>query len=388
MALTPAEKQRRYRERRKKDKEKDEENKKKDRERYHQKKKLINDMFERGKRAQQKRWRKAKAEQKERARNHVDNKIGSPEITSHVVIKNEQLNKIQGGKKIRRDRCKLYKENLKLKSELKKLKTSNEKYRKSAYRAKIKNKENDMTSKSKTNKIMHECLSEVTPEGIKKVRRLLFKYHCLSESLKEKYVFEKKKKVKNVLKAIVASKIIKKYKMMQEIGSDCLGLSGRMRTPKMSAKIMSKKIRAIKKIFHRDDVSRASAGKKETATKIKQKVQKRYLLDTMLSLHHKFQKEVMKVSYATFTRHRPFYVVPPSIGNRETCLCLIHSNMKSRISALKTIGVCETKDLDAIIKDSVCDLKSKKCMYNECEICKKKKVNFKNIPDQEIEWPE
>ena len=62
--------------------------------------------------------------------------------------------------------------------------------------------------------------------------------------------------------------------------------------------------------------------------------------------------------------------------------------MKSRISALKTIGVCKTKDLDAIIKDSVCDLKSKNSMYNECEICKKKKVNFKNIPDQEIEWPE
>lgn len=61
--------------------------------------------------------------------------------------------------------------------------------------------------------------------------------------------------------------------------------------------------------------------------------------------------------------------------------------MKSRVSALKTIGLCETKDLHAIIKDAVCDLNSKKCMYNECAICKKKQLNFEN-PNREIEWNE
>lgn len=56
MALTPAEKQRKYRERRKNDKEKNEENKKKDHERYHKNKILISDMSEKRKRAQRKNW--------------------------------------------------------------------------------------------------------------------------------------------------------------------------------------------------------------------------------------------------------------------------------------------------------------------------------------------
>lgn len=62
----------------------------------------------------------------------------------------------------------------------------------------------------------------------------------------------------------------------------------------------------------------------------------------MLSLH-KFEKKVMNVFYVTFTLHRPLYV-----GNQETCLSLIHNNMKSRVSVLKIIGVCETKDLDML----------------------------------------
>lgn len=202
MALTPAEKQRRYRERRKNDKEKNEENKKKDRERYHKNKVLINDMSDRRKRAQRKSWRKAKAERKVRAKNHADNEVESSKITSTATINNEQISKSRGRKKKRRDRCNLYKENLMLKAELKKIITSKEKYKKSAYRAKIKSKEDEihkMTPKSKTEKIMRE--SYVTPEGAKKVKRLLFKYHCLSESLKEKYMREKlKTKAKKNLK--------------------------------------------------------------------------------------------------------------------------------------------------------------------------------------------
>ena len=49
--------------------------------------------------------------------------------------------------------------------------------------------------------------------------------------------------------------------------------------------LLKQKIQAF---FLRDDVSRASAGKKETVTKKQNKIQKRYMLDTMINLHKKY----------------------------------------------------------------------------------------------------
>lgn len=71
--------------------------------------------------------------------------------------------------------------------------------------------------------------------------------------------------------------------------------------------------------FCRDDVSRATAGKQETKTKHKNKKQKRYLIDSMLKLHMKYKQEGGKLSYATFTRLKPFYVQRPNVNDRNTC---------------------------------------------------------------------
>lgn len=98
-----------------------------------------------------------------------------------------------------------------------------------------------------------------------------------------------------------------------------------------------KKIHNVKKIqifFYRDVVSRATAGKKETVTKKRDKKQKRYLLDTLYNLHKRYVKEEgEKCSYQTFTRYRPFNVVFPKICDRNTCLCLQPSNIQHKSMA-------------------------------------------------------
>ncbi|CAG5017997.1 unnamed protein product [Parnassius apollo] len=67
MALTPAEKQRRYRERRKKDPEKEAANKRKDLERYHAKKRLVKNATSQEHRAIKK-WRAANARRRDRTK--------------------------------------------------------------------------------------------------------------------------------------------------------------------------------------------------------------------------------------------------------------------------------------------------------------------------------
>lgn len=84
------------------------------------------------------------------------------------------------------------------------------------------------------------------------------------------------------------------------------------RQNKKSGKIINRRrkmrIEKIRKFYNRDNISRATAGKKETKTKYKEKIQRIYLLDTIKNLHKKYEDNGGKTSYSSFLRHRPFYV--------------------------------------------------------------------------------
>lgn len=164
--------------------------------------------------------------------------------------------KCDGSKKIRRDRSKLYKEKLKLQVENVKLKKKYEKYKKQCQIIKLKNCEKYKTDEKNN-------------------------YKELSSAIKEKY----RKKEKNILKDIFEG-IDKslKNKMIEE----SLGLTGLIRISAKVYKPVTKLKKRIEQFFLRDDVSRATAGKKETITKQGEKIQKRYLLDTMRNLYNTF----------------------------------------------------------------------------------------------------
>lgn len=53
-----------------------------------------------------------------------------------------------------------------------------------------------------------------------------------------------------------------------------------------------------------------------------------------------------------------------------------HANFTLKARAIKQKGLTNTDDLNKIIKDTVCDLNTKECMYGQCDICINKKVSF------------
>jgi hypothetical protein len=85
----------------------------------------------------------------------------------------------------------------------------------------------------------------------------------------------------------------------------------------------------VYEFYTRDDNSRLTSGKAETITKGKRKEQRRYLWYSLRTLHSKFCSENGEViSYATFCRLRPFYVLFPRMNNRESCVCIKCANLQ------------------------------------------------------------
>ncbi|CAH0731043.1 unnamed protein product, partial [Brenthis ino] len=148
----------------------------------------------------------------------------------------------------------------------------------------------------------------------------------------------------------------------------------------------------IHNFFLQDDVSRATAGKKETKTVKKNKMQRRYLLESMRKLRYKFIQETkIPVSYTTFTRYKPFFVLSPNLSNRETC-CKKHGNIEFKYTTLKNLSIVKSKDLEEFIKNNVCDIQKRECMYSECKCHLKEETTVYDFSecnlDDEVSWLE
>ncbi|CAH0397863.1 unnamed protein product [Chilo suppressalis] len=384
MALTAAEKQRRYREKRKLNPEKVAEAKRKDLERYHAKKRLVKDMTPREHRVSKKKWRVANAKRRDRQR-ALRIIMHTPESTpgvetpppSDMISRNfsprfvtaRRLStpqpptprygsaspnisaKARGRKKVKRDRSKLLRENLKFKEELQKMKKKYEKYKK------------------RYNRAVKKELTISNPND---------SYDVLSNAIKERYKKMKSLKERRIIHNIFKEDSITKSRKKVQIIKDCLDINQgyfRKHTPKQRTNILKFKLHEF---FNRDDVSRATAGKKETVTFKKSKMQKRYLLDNMKNLFYSFKREnpEQKCCYSSFTLNRPFYVKPPSVDARETCLCRLHTNISYLSAALFRNKIIPTSDLNTIIQQEVCDVDSLACMSGNCFNCQQTKLKY------------
>lgn len=137
--------------------------------------------------------------------------------------------------------------------------------------------------------------------------------------------------------------------------------------------------------FLEDDAnSRQAAGKKEFISCKQIKKQKRYLLDTMKNLHEKFLKTVpFSISYSQFARLRPFWVVPPTLSNRDTCACTIHENMDLQLSALKKANILTTVyNHQTMLKMLCCDRYFERCLERTCDECCLKSLRYEEYTTQ------
>ena len=295
MALTAAEKQKRYRAKVKQDPEREAELKRRHCLRYHSKKILVKDMTEREHRNAKRRWKLANKKRRDEQK-ALQNLF--PVTPEHTPPPTPNPHQVLGRKQVRRDRSALYRQNVKLQEELENLKRQCQKYKKRYQRA-------------KRSRLVEDDKN---------------KYTVLSNALRIHYTQMKNIKNKQQVQKIFDAEPIKRSRKKKILIQECLEIK-QLRRKKTAVK-KSTLTQSINVYFHRDDVSRATAGKRETVTYRKNKMQKRFVLDSMKHLFRSFKKEypTLKCSYSYFVRHRPFYIKPPSIDGRNTCLCKLLTN--------------------------------------------------------------
>lgn len=243
------------------------------------------------------------------------------------------------------------------------------------------------TPRTKTRKLM-QCFKLNKAS----VRKTLLFHHALVDEIRNRYQDTRCERDKRLCANIVTGKIVRKYKL-QQLASESLGFSyKRWRTQSRDSKELSaiqrctlssktvycKTKQMVLNFYERDDVSRIKPGKKDTVTYKSQKKQKRLLTDVLKNVYHKFLAEhaQLKLSYSLFCSLRPFWVVPPSTRDMETCQCKIHENAKFMAEKLYNLHLLNTQSVEKIAQSCACNSESKDCMYGVCADCKVVKLPF------------
>ncbi|PZC81934.1 hypothetical protein B5X24_HaOG211720 [Helicoverpa armigera] len=388
MPMTPAERQRNYRERLKQnDPEKYEEIRKRNLERVKSRYVKISKLPESQQKKRRRDWRRLKNNQKNKIK-ETGKKTSSRKLYLNNYYKLKKIIKKQKKKleiqrkKIAALKKKCYRQKMLFECQKRKREESTEE-----------NDTTDLTPNSKAELFLKD-LSSVSTQDKKKIKKALLDHNILTESIAKQYAAAKMNTERNIIKRLCCTELAHRYKVRTRLGRS-IGLVGRIRFSKKNKNNRYSRIaKKILEFYKQDDVSRPSAGKNETKTFKKQKKQKRYLLDTMTNLHKKFNRDTgLTICYSTFIKYKPFYIVKPRLSDRDTCVCKVHANMKLKFIALKQIKILNSYgNLNDLVQASVCDDRSKECMYSECEVCNGTPIDYNlTETDQEaivswIEW--
>lgn len=206
-----------------------------------------------------------------------------------------------------------------------------------------------------------------------RLKRCLFNFQILIQQLKQKYETDRKRD-KIRMARNMSGPILKKYGLKQETFR-LIGINvdkHNLRTKPCLTMRFQEKVQAF---YLRDDNSRIITGMKRTVTKGKKKTQKRVLCDSLRNMHEKFLSEGdTKLSYTVFARLRPFWVLFPTEADRRTSLCKICDNMNLMVKALHKSGVLSSNNTEDLVRETVCNECSYKCMYGLYGTCRDRKV--------------
>lgn len=153
--------------------------------------------------------------------------------------------------------------------------------------------------------------------------------HIISKKLKlqEKLISTLKKKVNALRMKVSREKVPTILEQNKNISEKC-------NTIRELKTIRNKKV-AVIRFFENDENTRLMAGKRDVITRNKIKKQKRLLNESLGNLYKKFIAEnTCQISYATFCRLKPFWVLQPSVVKHDTCLCVLHDNLKFIVEKL------------------------------------------------------
>ena len=374
--LTPAEKQKRYREKLKQNKEKYAVHLEKDRQRKDGAYKPVSEMTEREHRRAKKNWRTAKrnAKVKNQTKDNVQNNISRQKM--QAMVKSAEEAKL------------LKQENECLKAQLKDEIRLKEKYKKRSQRLtpKSKNTDNELkaddTPRSKTKKLLRCFKARNSPKC--SVRKTLTYHFALTAQLKSC-----KKYTKQFLQGIKhGNSILKKYKCLSRARQELSLHKYNQKTYLKRGTITSRSKKVVEHFFLRNDVSRMLAGKKNTVTRKGIKKQRRVLNDTLHNLFLKFSSEnkLLKISFISFYRCKPFYVQRPRDKDRETCSCKLCSNIEFLARSTYDNKLHDTSVVGSLLRQCVCSVESQMCMFGTCKKCRGKNVPLASVDiDHEVE---
>lgn len=288
------------------------------------------------------------------------------------------------GESIRRSSKRKVKQRIEaLEAQIRKVKSKAEKYKKRYYRAK-----EGSSSKSPRAKVNALLGRQNVNSPVK--RALLF-HTSMIANIRTRYENAKTNREKQLIAKVVSGNILKKYKL-QKYAQEAFGYSRKRDKYPVDLAYHGRRCTSRSEItktatsfFLRDDVSRMTTGRKQTVTRLKKKMQKRLLTDTMKNLHRKFLSEhIGDVSYTTFCRLRPFWVVTPSSSDRDTCLCKRHENLQFMANALQSQGLLSSRNIEEMSEATMCDPKAKSCAYGECGECLLTCYPMLKTPGEEI----
>ncbi|KAL3287411.1 hypothetical protein HHI36_001884, partial [Cryptolaemus montrouzieri] len=134
--------------------------------------------------------------------------------------------------------------------------------------------------------------------------------------------------------------------MKTQLVRDILGVDRQLRYESVLTQ-KTDLVQKIQQFFLRDDETRATAGKKETLTHRKNKMQIRFILDYMRNLYSFLKEnsdESMEGHYASYMNK-----------------------------------VIMQKDMDAVLETLVCSTDSESCIKGICSECKKRSINYDKI---------
>lgn len=130
------------------------------------------------------------------------------------------------------------------------------------------------------------------------------------------------------------------------------------------------------------------AGKKQYKSKNRVRKQKKCLNYTLKELHKKFiLKFDLHVSYSFFCKQKPFWITFPRKDQRETCACIIHSNIELITECLFKAGIIQEKSTDQLLTALCCSPNNEICLKRECHLCKERVLKYKkNHNDQTLSF--
>ena len=305
--------------------------------------KLVADMTVREHQPKKKEWRKNSNAYYQRKKGDLGD-ISIPgcsnALSQSASLQNQHLQMLRK-KKRKRNREKIVREKEKFKDQIVVLKRTINTLRKREHhrRNEVLSTQNEFLSpQSKVRKLMKEGDSKII------AKKLLFG-EMTKENLASSYKEMKSYAEKLIVRRILTRnrKVLKKYRLIQfnSISSKILSKARVKRTRKSfhDLRIAETVIgihQVVVSFVERDNISKMCPGKKAFVSFKKFKKQKRILLGTWKSTYEKFceSEKNFKISFTTFWRYKPFWVVLPKVGDRDTCACKVHTNIEHLVTVL------------------------------------------------------